>query len=61
MVAKAAIEHAKCFPTRTLAVATFNVNQKSLIEDEINELLKTEKDCMDFFDEKNRTIFCKES
>ena len=53
MVAKAAIEHAK----RTLAVATFNVNQKSLIEDEINELLKTEKDCMDFFDDKKTEPF----
>jgi len=57
MVAKAAIEHAKRFPTRTLAVATFNVNQKSLIEDEINELLKTEKDCMDFFDDKKTEPF----
>ena len=57
MVAKAVIEHAKRFPTRTLAVATFNVNQKSLIEDEINELLKTEKDCMDFFDDKKTEPF----
>ena len=45
MVAKAAIEHAKRFPTRTLAVATFNVNQKSLIEDEINEV--TDDDASD--------------
>ena len=60
MVAKAVIEHAKKFPDRTLAVATFNVKQKSLIDDEINELLKTEKSCAEFFsDKKDEPFFVK--
>ena len=57
MVAKAVIEHAKKFPNRTLAVATFNVKQKSLIDDEINELLKTEKSCAEFFSDKKEEPF----
>ena len=57
MVAKAAIEHAKRFPNRSLAVATFNVKQKSLIEDELNELLKSEKNCAEFFDDKKDEPF----
>ncbi len=57
MVAEAAIEHAKRFPARTLAVATLNKKQQELIEDEINELLKTEKDCMEFFDDKKSEPF----
>ena len=57
MVAKAAIEHAKQFPDRSLAAATFNVKQKRLIEDELNELLKTEKNCIDFFDDKKKEPF----
>lgn len=51
-VAQAVIAHAKKFPDKTCAVATFNVKQKSMIEDAINELLKKEKDCVDFFDDK---------
>ena len=56
-VAQACIEHAKKFPNRTLAVATFNVKQKGLIEDAINELLKKEKDCSEFFDDKKDEPF----
>ena len=60
MVAKAVIEHAKKFPDRTLAVATFNKKQKNLIDDEINELLKTEKSCAEFFsDKKDEPFFVK--
>lgn len=56
-VAKAVIDHAKKFPDRSLAVATFNVKQKGLIEDEVNDLLKTEHDCLEFFNENKPEPF----
>ncbi|MBR6722488.1 DUF4011 domain-containing protein [bacterium] len=57
IVARAVIEHAKKFPNYSLGVATFNIKQKDLIEDEIANLLNEDKSCANFFNPNKEEPF----
>ena len=57
IVAQAVLEHARRFPNRSLGVATFNIKQKDLIEDEIENLLNKDRSCIDFFSSNKKEPF----
>lgn len=57
IVAQAVMEHAKKFPNYSLGVATFNMKQKDLIEDEIAKLRREDKTCEDFFNSNKEESF----
>ncbi len=48
-VADAVLRHARHFPTKTLLVATFNQQQRAVIEDEVERLRKRTPETEDFF------------
>lgn len=57
IVAQAVMEHARRFPQYSLGVATFNMKQKDLIEDEINMLRKEDRTCESFFNSNKSEAF----
>ena len=59
IVAKAVMQHAKQHPNMTLGVATLNIKQKSLIENEIEKLREQDSSCEDFFNNSQEYFFVK--
>lgn len=60
IVAQAVMEHARRFPQYSLGVATFNMKQKDLIEDEIARLRREDRTCESFFNSnKSESFFVK--
>ena len=57
IVAKAVMQHAKQHPNMTLGVATLNIKQKSLIENEIEKLREQDPSCEEFFNNNNQEYF----
>lgn len=57
IVAKAVMQHAKQHPNMTLGVATLNIKQKSLIENEIEKLREKDSSCEDFFNNAGQEYF----
>ena len=57
IVAKAVMQHAKQHPNMTLGVATLNIKQKSLIENEIEKLREQDSSCEDFFNTGGQEYF----
>lgn len=57
IVAQAVMEHARRFPQYSLGVATFNMKQKDLIEDEIARLRREDRTCEDFFSSNKEEAF----
>lgn len=57
LVAKAVLNHAKKFPHLSLGVATLNINQKGLIENEIEKLRQEDNSCEDFFSDSKQEYF----
>jgi superfamily I DNA and/or RNA helicase len=57
IVAKAVMQHAKQHPNMTLGVATLNIKQKSLIENEIEKLREKDSSCEEFFNNNGQEYF----
>ena len=57
IVAKAVMEHAKKYPNMSLGVATLNIKQKSLIENEIEKLREEDSSCEEFFNDNKQEYF----
>ncbi|MBR3627824.1 MAG: DUF4011 domain-containing protein [Elusimicrobia bacterium] len=57
IVAKAVMQHAKQHPNMTLGVATLNIKQKSLIENEIEKLREEDSSCEEFFNNSGQEYF----
>ena len=57
IVAKAVMEHAKKYPDKSLGVATLNIKQKGIIENEIEKLREEDPSCEDFFNNSNPEYF----
>jgi very-short-patch-repair endonuclease len=57
IVAKAVMQHAKQYPNMTLGVATLNIKQKSLIENEIEKLREEDSSCEEFFNNSGQEYF----
>ncbi|WP_372518636.1 DUF4011 domain-containing protein [Candidatus Ruminimicrobiellum ovillum] len=57
IVAKAVMQHAKNHPNMSLGVATLNIKQKSLIENEIEKLREQDPSCEDFFNNSGQEYF----
>ena len=57
IVAKAVMQHAKQHPDMTLGVATLNIKQKSLIENEIEKLREQDTSCEEFFNNGGQEYF----
>ena len=59
IVANEVMQHAKKYPNMTLGVATLNIKQKSLIENEIEKLREQNSSCEDFFNNNKEYFFVK--
>lgn len=57
IVARAVVEHAKKYPNMSMGVATFNIKQKNLIEDEIANILKDDSSCAEYFNTNKAESF----
>ncbi len=57
IVAKAVMQHAKNHPDMSLGVATLNIKQKSLIENEIEKLREQDPSCEEFFNNSGQEYF----
>ncbi len=57
IVAKAVMQHAKQHPNMTLGVATLNIKQKGLIENEIEKLREEDSSCEEFFNTSGQEYF----
>lgn len=57
IVAKAVMQHAKNHPNMSLGVATLNIKQKSLIENEIEKLREEDHSCEEFFNNSGQEYF----
>ncbi len=57
IVANAVMQHAKQHPNMTLGVATLNIKQKSLIENEIEKLREQDPSCEEFFNNSGQEYF----
>lgn len=57
IVAKAVMQHAKQHPDMSLGVATLNIKQKSLIENEIEKLREEDSSCEEFFNNGGQEYF----
>ncbi|MBR3654188.1 MAG: DUF4011 domain-containing protein [Elusimicrobia bacterium] len=57
IVAKAVMQHAKQHPNMTLGVATLNIKQKGLIENEIEKLREEDSSCEEFFNTGGQEYF----
>ncbi len=57
IVAKAVMHHAKQHSNMTLGVATLNIKQKSLIENEIEKLREQDPSCEEFFNNNSQEYF----
>ena len=57
IVAQAVMQHAKKHPNMSLGVATLNIKQKSLIENEIEKLREEDSSCEDFFNNAGQEYF----
>ena len=51
------MEHAKKYPNMSLGVATLNIKQKSLIENEIEKLREEDSSCEEFFNDNKQEYF----
>ena len=59
IVAKAVMQHAKQHANMSLGVATLNIKQKSLIENEIEKLREQDSSCEEFFNNNQEYFFVK--
>lgn len=57
IVARAVMEHARQYPNMSLGVATLNIKQKSLIENEIELLREKDSSCEEFFNDNKQEYF----
>ena len=57
IIAQAIMHHAKLNPTLSLGVATLNIKQKNIIEDELYKLRNEKPEYEDFFDDNKKESF----
>ena len=57
LASKLIMEHAKKYPNMSLGVATLNIKQKSLIENEIEKLREEDSSCEEFFNDNKQEYF----